>query len=88
MIIDMLKMNKIKIILILITTVTFCLLLKTQVYVVEELSITITNVQAEKINSTIKFSISNKVSITPSSYEIILSKTDQDLTNDNEEVYV
>ena len=56
---DILKMNKIKIIVILITTFTFCFLLKTQVYAVEEPSITITNVQSEKINSTIKFSIWN-----------------------------
>ena len=71
MIMDILKMNKIKIIVILFTTFTFCFLLKTKIYAVEEPSITITNVQAEETNSTIKFSISNEVNITPSSYGII-----------------
>ena len=80
-------MNKIKIIVILITTFTFCFLLKTQVYAVEEPSIKITNVQSENINSTIKFSISNKVNITPSSYGIILSKTDEDLKIESKDAY-
>ena len=81
-------MNKIKIIFILITTFTFCFLLKTQVYAVEEPSITITNVQAEERNNTIKFSISSKVNITPTSYGIILSKTNEALTLENKDAYI
>lgn len=81
-------MNKIKVFIILITLFSFGFILKTNVLAVEETHITITNVQADTNNQTLKFSISNYVNITPSSYGIILSKTDQELTIESSDAYI
>ena len=84
---DILKMNKIKIFIICIFLFIFSISLKTNVKATTNSFIEITNIEANYKNQAIKFNVENDISYNVSEYGILLSKSNEALVLENDNIY-
>lgn len=84
---DILKINKIKLYIILTFLLVFSIFYKITVVATVNPFIEITNIEADLNNQAMKFTITNKISENIIEYGILLSKTDEEFLLENNNLY-